>query len=192
MEDARWDRRHGEAQGPGEVAEVLRQNLHLLPPWGRALDLACGRGANALLMARQGLRVSAWDLSPVAIERLRREAVAQGLEIEAEARDLCAGTLPEAAFDLILVSHFLERSLAPAIISALRPGGLLFYQTFSRAVVSMAGPSNSEYRLADNELLSLFTSLRVRVYREEQTLGDTTQGWRDKAMLIAQKAPAPR
>ncbi|PUD99067.1 MAG: hypothetical protein C3L24_11545, partial [Candidatus Sedimenticola endophacoides] len=68
MEDARWDRRHGEAQGPGQVAEVLRQNLHLLPPWGRALDLACGRGANALLMARQGLRVSAWDLSPVAQE----------------------------------------------------------------------------------------------------------------------------
>ncbi|MEW7979935.1 MAG: methyltransferase domain-containing protein [gamma proteobacterium symbiont of Phacoides pectinatus] len=78
---ARWDRRHGEAQGPGEIAEVLRQNLHLLPPRGRALDLACGRGANALLMARHGLRVSAWDLSPVAIERLRREAVAQGLEM---------------------------------------------------------------------------------------------------------------
>ncbi len=45
------------ADGPGEVAQVLLRNRHLLPEQGRALDLACGRGANALWLAEQGLEV---------------------------------------------------------------------------------------------------------------------------------------
>jgi hypothetical protein len=88
---------------------------------------------------------------------------------------------------VIVVSHFLDRSLAPAIIAALRPGGLLFYQTFSRVAVTDRGPEDPAFRLAENELLELFKPLKVRIYREEGRLGDTSQGWRDIAMLVAEK-----
>jgi len=182
-----WDRRHAEAEGAPPAADVLRENCHLLPARGRALDLACGRGGNALLLAAAGLETHAWDLSPVAIEALCAEAAAQGLAVRARVRDVVAEPPPAEAFEVIVVSHFLERALAPALIEALRPGGLLFYQTFTRERVGDAGPRNPDYRLAPNELLELFRPLRLRVYREEGRLGDSGRGWRDRAMLVGER-----
>lgn len=183
----KWNSRHAQAEDLGRVAAVLEQNIHLARPGCRALDLACGRGANALFMAAAGLRVSAWDLSPVAIDRLDKAAASAGLPIQTAVRDVIADPPEPGSFDLILVSFFLERSLAPAIAEALRPGGLLFYQTYSQAAVSDEGPSSERFRLEDNELLGLFPRLRVRVYREERLLGDTGRGWRNMAMLVAER-----
>ncbi|MES9966546.1 MAG: class I SAM-dependent methyltransferase [Sedimenticola sp.] len=187
--DARpdWDRRHAAAEGLGEPARVLEENLHLLPPGGDALDLACGRGVNAMLLAQAGLNVTAWDSSVVAIARLDEAANEAGLKISAEVRDVVDAPPEPGSFDVILVSHFLDRSLVQAISAALRRGGLLFYQTFSEERVSDAGPSNPGFRLADNELLTMFDSLDVRVYREEGRLGELSRGWRDRAMLVAEK-----
>ncbi|AKH19943.1 hypothetical protein AAY24_05810 [Sedimenticola thiotaurini] len=182
-----WNRRHAEAESLGQVADVLEQNIHLASPGGQALDLACGRGANALYMARAGFDVTAWDLSPVAIERLNQAAQQAGLDIRTAVRDVIAQPPEPGSFNLILVSYFLERSLARAIAAALKPGGLLYYQTYSRAAVTDAGPSSPHYRLDDNELLTLFPALKVRVYREERLLGDREQGWRDRVMLVAEK-----
>jgi SAM-dependent methyltransferase len=139
------------------------------------------------LLAEQGLEVTAWDLSAVAIERLGQEAAARGLKIDARVRDVLARPPGPATFDVILVSHFLDRDLAPALAEALRPGGLLFYQTFSREAVTSSGPSNPDYRLATNELLRLFAPLNVRFYREEGRVGDTQRGTRDIAQLVAWK-----
>ncbi len=183
-----WNRRHAEAENLGRVAAVLEQNIHLTSPGHQALDLACGRGVNTLYMATAGLEVTAWDLSPVAIARLEEAAEAEGLAVRAAVRDVIALPPEPGSFDLVLVSFFLERALAPAITAALKPGGLLFYQTYSRAAVSDEGPSSAQFRLDDNELLALFSQLRVRVYREERLLGDTRRGWRDMAMLVAEKA----
>ncbi|MET0081520.1 MAG: methyltransferase domain-containing protein [Sedimenticola sp.] len=188
-DDARpdWDRRHAAAVGLGEPARVLEENRHLLPPGGDALDLACGRGVNAMLLAQAGLNVTAWDSSVAAIARLDEAAEEAGLEISAEVRDVVDAPPEPGSFDVILVSHFLDRSLVQAISAALRRGGLLFYQTFSEERVSDAGPSNPEFRLAENELLTLFDSLHIRVYREEGRLGELSRGWRDRAMLVAEK-----
>jgi SAM-dependent methyltransferase len=183
-----WNIRHAAATGIGEAPRVLQENLHLLPCGGDALDLACGRGAGALLLARQGLQVEAWDISEVAIERLLGEARDQGLSnLHVQVRDVIQRPPEPARFDLILVSFFLERALAPRLSDALRPGGLLFYQTFARVAVSSCGPSNPAFRLEDNELLRLFPDLKVRFYREEGLLGDLDAGCRDIAMLVAQK-----
>jgi SAM-dependent methyltransferase len=184
---AKWDARYRENNRELVPARVLLENRHLLPPKGRALDLACGLGANALLLAEFGLQVSAWDLSAVAIDRLTDAASARGLRIDAEVRDLQAHPPEPGAFDVIVVSHFLDRALAPKIAEALRSGALLFYQTFTREAVSDGGPSNPEYRLSVNELLRLFPGLVVRVYREEGRLGDRTLGARDIAMLVAER-----
>jgi len=186
----RWDQRHGSAVDLGQVALVLERNLHLLPVGGEALDLACGRGASSLRLAEAGMQVTAWDLSPVAIGRLQR-AAARGVRLEAQVRDVIKQPPPAEGFDLILVSYFLERSLASSIIAALRPGGLLFYQTFIRDAVSDTGPSNPAYRLDDNELLELFRPLKVCYYREEGRLGNLSEGSRDIAMLVAQKSSSP-
>jgi len=182
-----WNRRHAEAETLGRVAAVLEQNIHLAAPECRALDLACGRGANAIYMAAAELAVTAWDLSPVAISRLDKAAVEEGVAVQTAVRDVVASPPQPGTFDLVLVSFFLERELAPAIAAALKPGGLLFYQTYSRAAVTDEGPSSAQFRLDDNELLELFPMLKVRVYREERLLGDTHRGWRDMVMLVAEK-----
>ncbi len=186
---AKWDRRYRGAEDFGSPAEVLVANQHLLPAAGKALDLACGLGASALLLARLGLETTAWDLSPVAIGRLAATAKAEGLPLQASVRDVERTPFPAAAFDVIVVRRFLERRLCPAIAEALRPGGLLFYQTFTRERVGDAGPSNPDYRLGRNELLRLFPGLELVVYREEGRLGHTARGFRDEAMLVAH-APA--
>lgn len=182
-----WDQRDRATEAEPRPAAVLADWGHLLPPGGRALDLACGLGGNALWLAERGFRVVAWDISPVAIGRLRDLVLSRGLDLEAEVRDLTARPPEPDTFDLIVVSHFLERSLAPAIAAALRPGGLLYYQTFNREPVSGRGPSNPAYRLAPNELLRLFDGLRVRLYRDEGRQGDTRRGLRDLAQLVAQR-----
>lgn len=184
---AKWDARYGEGDRVSEPARVLTENLHLLPPAGRALDLACGLGANALVLAERGLEVSAWDLSPVAIARLRDECKRCGVTVDAQVRDVQRDPPARSSFDLILVAHFLDRTLAPAIAAALRPAGLLYYQTFTREAVSACGPSDPDFRLAPNELLRLFPGLVVRFYREEGRLGDLGQGTRDLAQLVAQR-----
>jgi SAM-dependent methyltransferase len=185
---ARWDQRHAAAADIGVPAEVLLQNAHLLPAQGVALDLACGRGANALWLAEHsGLEVHAWDLSPVAVTGLEAAARARGLRLSAAVRDVAARPPEPDRFDVVMVAHFLERAIVPALIASLRPGGVLLYQTFGREAVSERGPATPEWRLARNELLGLFAGLIVRAYREEGTLGDTARGLRDLAYLVAER-----
>jgi len=184
----KWDSRYLNSERIPAAPAVLLENRHLLPATGDALDLACGLGSGALLLAEEGLDATAWDLSPVAIAKLAGEAERRGLAVRAMTRDIQVYPPVPASFDIVLVAHFLDRALAPAIAAALRPGGLLFYQTFTREAVNDRGPSNPQYRLAANELLRLFPGLLVRFYREEGRVGDVERGTRDLAMLVAQRA----
>jgi tellurite methyltransferase len=88
---------------------------------------------------------------------------------------------------MILVAHFLDRDLAPSIAAALRPGGLLFYQTFSRESRGSHGPTNPAYRLARNELITLFPDLTIRAYRAEGRLAAPESGLADLALMVAQR-----
>lgn len=168
-------------------AQVLLDNRHLLPASGAALDVACGLGANALLLAEHGLTTYAWDSSTVAVDKLQENARVCGASVEAAVRDVVAHPPGPASFDVIVVTRFLERSLAVPLVRALRTDGLLFYQTFTRTYVNDNGPSNPNYRLTDGELLVLFSTLQPLVYREEGKVGDTSRGFRDEAMLVARK-----
>jgi tellurite methyltransferase len=182
-----WDARYEAATAIPKPALVLRQWPHLLPREGTALDLACGLGGSALWLAEQGFRVSAWDMSPTAIARLREAARLRGFHLDARVRDLTALPPSPESFDMILVAHFLDRDLAPSIAAALRPGGLLFYQTFSRESRGTHGPANPAYRLARNELITLFPDLTIRAYRAEGRLAAPESGLGDLALMVAQR-----
>lgn len=184
---AKWNARYVEASDPGEPTDVLAENAHLLPQSGTALDLACGMGGDALFLAGHGLETWAWDIADVAIEKLATRVRNLNLPVHAEVRDVEAQPPAPEAFDVIVVSRFLARALAPAIIAALKPGGLLFYQTFTRTKAEDIGPGNPDFLLAENELLQMFAPLRLVVYREELDIGDTTRGFRNEAMLVARK-----
>jgi len=170
-----------------EPARVLSDYCHLLPGQGEALDLACGTGANALFLARRGLKTSAWDISSEAISVLHARASDNNLILECKICDVTDTVIPVQGFDVIVVSYFLERTLFPAIINALKINGLLFYQTWTREYNTDRGPHNKNFRLGANELLHLCHDLHMVLYREEGLVGDLTQGQRDEAMLIGQR-----
>ncbi len=185
----RWDNRYRDVHpGSADPAEVLAENLHLLPRAGTALDLASGLGGNAQRLARAGLRTEAWDLSPVAIDALNALAAREGLPLTGVVRDVVADPPGPECFDVIVVSRFLDRALCVHLERALRPGGLLYYQTFTQLKVHGTGPSNPDFLLTEGELLRLFPALRPVVYREERDLGDPRQGFRDQAILVALRA----
>ena len=185
---SKWEARYREsADHPLQAAQVLRNNAFLLPPTGEALDIACGRGGNALFLARLGLQVSAWDFAAPAIDTLKGLTAEEGFSIDARVRDVVTQPPVPQSFDVICVSYFLHRDLAPSIYTALRPGGLLFYETFVREAVSDTGPGNPDYRLGPNELLQLFTGMRVLEYRDYGRVGDLGRGQRDIATLVAMR-----
>lgn len=190
--DARhWDARYRSMDNgrTPQACAVLSENRHLLPAHGCALDIAAGRGGNALLLAAAGLETRAWDFSEAALQCLQQYATEFDLNLSTEIRDVVKSPPPPASFDVIVVSNFLDRTLAPQLVAALREGGLLFYQTFTIERVSDAGPGNPAYRLNVNELLHLFTGLRLVHYHEEGRLGDVSKGFRDRAQFIGCRDP---
>ena len=184
---AKWDEIYLQREGEPTPSLVLQQNNYLLPEKGVAVDLACGQGGNALLLAEAGLDVQAWDVSPVAIEQLQKIANSKGLKVNAQVRDVTKYPPTINSVDILVVSFFLERELCPALFAAIKPGGLLFYQTYCQQKVTEQGPTNPDYLLADNELLQLFPQMKVRVYREDALLGKHSVGLRNQALLVTQK-----
>ena len=183
----KWDKIYQTATGEAEPAAVLSDNLFLLPQKGLALDLASGLGANALLLAKQGLTTEAWDISAIAMRRLQQQADAQALPIKTYTREITLDSFASCCFDVIVVSRFLDRSICNAIMESLKSDGLLFYQTYTQHKTSNLGPKNPRFLLAENELLQLFSPLKRVYYRENSGLGMIHQGLRNEAQFIGQK-----
>lgn len=185
---AKWDKKFA-AQNCNALnaCEVLVQNRHLLPLSGTALDYACGLGANAVLLAESNLITHAWDISTVAINKLDVYTQSLSLDVSTLVRDVEKFPPEPSSFDVIVVSNFLHRPSFSNVVTALRRGGLLFYQTFIANKVNEIGPSNPDFLLATNELLQLCKGLEILVYREEGLQGDTRTGFRNQAMVVAKQ-----
>jgi 2-polyprenyl-3-methyl-5-hydroxy-6-metoxy-1,4-benzoquinol methylase len=183
----KWDKRYRNNTDPGHPCWVLNNNLHLLPATGKSLDLACGLGANALCLAEQGLDSHGWDISNIALEQLELFAENRELTVTTLARDVEQRPPQRSSFDVIVVSQFLYRPIFTALIAALKPSGLLFYQTFHQEKIDQAGPSRPEFLLTPNELLAVFSPLDILFYREDGRTGDIAKGLRNCSYFIGKK-----
>ncbi len=184
----KWDQRYANSSSPGQCCWLLAEFSHLLPSQGRSLDLACGLGGNALYLAEQGLESHGWDISTVALDKLARFAASRQVIVHTRQQNVELNPPTPESFDLIIVSQFLHRPLCAHLSAALNPGGLLFYQTFNTNKLSSNGPSNSDYLLGKNELLSLFSPLNILLYREDGLAGDSRHGQGTMSYLIAQRS----
>jgi 2-polyprenyl-3-methyl-5-hydroxy-6-metoxy-1,4-benzoquinol methylase len=139
-------------------------------PPGTALDVAGGVGRHAIWLAQRSWRVKLLDISDVGIKQAIANAKSTGsaVSISSEVRDLNdMQDLGREQYDLVIVFFFLQRELFPALISALKPGGLLIYKTYTMAKKNFGGgPSHPMFLLEPNELLRAFSSLRVLHYHE--------------------------
>ncbi len=190
MQDAAkgWDERYRQGRAmPDEPAALLVESLSLLPQGGEALDIAMGTGRNALYLASLGFRVTGVDLSAVAVEKCRQKAERLGLSIEALVADLEHHPFPTGEYDLIVNFYYLQRSLAPQIIAALKPGGVLVFESFTIDQLQFGwGPKSPDHLLHPGELGQMFTALKTLLYHEGVIEGD--RGPKAVARLIGRKA----
>jgi len=186
-EAQRWDARYQRESDfwlKLEPRQLLTSNAHLLPAEGRALDAACGVAINALFLAQHGLRTFALDISEYALRLAKQRARNLNLALEAAVTDLSNPWLPAEYFDAILNFHFLERATIPVYRQALKPGGLIFFDTFSKR---RDRNDNPVYYLDHGELKGWFHDFEIIHYAENDLLPSENHSERGLAQLIARK-----
>ena len=133
---------------------------HLVPPGGAVLDVACGRGRHLRWFAGRGHPVTGVDRDAEALASL------QGLGETVQA-DIENGPWPlSGSYAGVVVTNYLWRSLLPAIVGAVAPGGVLLYETFAQGNETVGKPSRPDFLLAPGELLQACAGLRVVAYED--------------------------
>ncbi|MFT5705231.1 MAG: tellurite methyltransferase [Shewanella sp.] len=147
----------------------------------KVLDLACGDGRNGLWFAERGYQVTFIDRSLAGIDA--RPTTQHFLEWNLE--DGSAPNLLVAEYDLILVFNYLHRPLFPQIRAAIKPGGLIIYETFIDKQAEIGRPKNPKFLLKQDELKSEFAHWSCLHYFEGEIFNHA--GVSQKAQLIARK-----
>ena len=200
---AHWDEHYGQRDQvwSGRVNVQFADVVAGLPP-GRALDLGCGEGADAVWLAERGWNVVAVDVSEIALGRARAAASSRGLSdhIEFIQLDLSDG-FPDGTFDLIS-SQFLHSTIRldrTTILAkaarAIRPGGLLVIVDHGSAPPWVSKlDHHHEFPSAEEVVAELDLSAdefeRVRVEAvERQAVGPEGQErpWMDNVIVIRRK-----
>jgi len=161
----RWDEKH-RTRELGHASPTFRSVLPRLPETGRALDVACGTGPYSALLVERGYTVDGLDISRVGLSIARdriASAAFRGVQMDLESPALQAG----AAWDLVVCTSFLERSVIPSLPSWVRPGGLLYFETFHRGHLAGRPHFRPEWVLERGEIEELFGEL------EPLTRGET-------------------
>lgn len=183
----------GSLSGGLEPAGFLIDQFPRLPK-GAVLDIAAGRGRNALYLAAHGYTVEAIDRDEQALAELSAAARQRNLpNLTVRGVDLEANTdrppdLGKERYDVILVFFYLHRPLFPALREALKPGGVLVSETFLiDNHLRHQHPRRREFCLAHNELLDLISGLRVLHYDEGEHEGDPAGAPAYTARLVAKR-----
>ena len=171
-----WNRRHGEA-GPlfgVDPNRFLVAEVDGLAP-GRALDLACGAGRNAVWLAERGWTVTGVDFSDAALENARRLSAERGVEVEWVQADVRDWTPPAAAYDLVAILYLQipadeRRVVHGRAAAAVAPAGTLLVVGHDREnlVSGTGGPRDTGVLLDSEEVAAELDGLVIE--RAERVL----------------------
>ena len=141
----------------------VRRWADVIPAGGRVLDVACGRGRHLRHLVSLGFAVVGVDRDEQALAALR------GLEgADLRVADIEAGPwpFPPGEFDGVVVTNYLHRPIFPHLVGALRPGGVLIYETFALGNERYGRPSNPDFLLQPGELLRSVEPLSVIAFEQ--------------------------
>ncbi|WKV76571.1 methyltransferase domain-containing protein (plasmid) [Streptomyces sp. PCS3-D2] len=192
--DFAWDDLYtGDGSDTADPDPALLAPADHLPP-GRALDLGCGAGGNALALAERGWRVTAVDLAPRAIASTRASACARGLDgrIELAVAD-SASWQPESAYGFALSSYALpprgpaRTATLATLAAALAPGGVLAVGEWDEEACDWGDPGDLA-TLA--ELTEALTRLGLDIVRaERQRVPRLQHPSEDHAVIVTARKP---
>jgi tellurite methyltransferase len=184
----KWDRQHASSAGADQPSSFLRQIIDSDAweiPRGLALEVATGKGRNAIFLAERGFSVAGIDVSAVALGEAHGRAEKKSLRISWQQADLEQIDFPPAAYNLIVNINYLQRSLLPQIRRALKAEGHVIFETYLIDQQAIGHPKNPAYLLNHNELLDHFRDFRVLCYREGKYIERGQPAFR--AGIFAQK-----
>jgi tellurite methyltransferase len=168
MELNGWNDRYRSHQRPAEdlatePTPLLAATASKFAP-GKALDLACGAGRNALWLAEHGWNVTAIDGASEAIEILQTRAAERSLKINAIVADLEKGDfeIEPSRWDFIAICYYLQRNLFEPAERGVVPGGVLL----SIVHIMEPGEEESPFRLRPGELKKYFAGWEILHYHE--------------------------
>ena len=169
MSRERWDERYGtdELIWKAEPNRFVVEELDALAP-GRALDVACGGGRNAVWLASKGWRVTGVDFSRAGLAKARRLAIDRGVEVTWVEADVVEWQPPMACFDLVVMAYLhlpseqRHRALARAA-DAVAPGGVLLVvgHDASNLVKGTGGPQDPAVLFGPEEIVGDLLGFRI-------------------------------
>ena len=185
----KWDARYraGAYAERAHPTALLADWLDRLPR-GRALDIACGAGRNALFLAAAGYTVDAVDISSAGLERGRETAAERGVDptwhcIDLEERP---DALPRGPYDLVVWVRYVNAALWPLVVSRLAPGGHVLVEQHLVTSADVVGPTSAAFRLAPGDLARAASDL-VTVYEHEGLVVDPDGRTAALAQLIGRR-----
>jgi SAM-dependent methyltransferase len=197
----KWDARFGGVQFHFGTApnRFLASQARLLKPGMRALCVADGEGRNGVWLAGQGLAVTAFDFSPVGVEKARRLARESGVALEHHVANINAWDWDARQFDLVAVifTQFAtpeerERMFA-GVVRTLAPGGILLLQGYTprQLEYGTGGPKQIERLYTETLLRTSFASLEILHLAEHEEMVEEGHGHRGMSALIDLVARKP-
>jgi SAM-dependent methyltransferase len=162
----KWNQRYAEDRYQKNNSMILLE--HWLPRLrvGRALDVACGAGRNAILLADAGYRVDAVDISREALSLARHKAENLGLCINWIEHDLDEPYRFDTDYDLIIVMWYVDLGLISRLCECLAPGGYIICEEHLITDQEVIGPTSLDYRVAPGELREAVSELDVLLCEE--------------------------
>lgn len=184
----RWDRKYATGEGPAHFKpKPFLTRHHQMLGGGRALDVACGFGGNALYLASLGYRVDAVDASGFALGKVKAEAARRGLPVTLVQADLIRWWVPPARYNLIVVFYYLNRALMPALAAGLCPGGLLFQANRNARFLAVRPGFDPDYLLQPGELGRRARAAGLEVVHDTDSTPGKRTGEDHDSRLIARQ-----
>jgi tellurite methyltransferase len=155
-------------------------------PVGRAIDIACGAGRNALYLAERGFEVDAVDISGDALERARETAQRMSLDVNWLEHDLDERLELDTSYQLILIVRYVNLPLIRQLAANLAPGGFLVCEQHLVTEADVIGPSNPAFRVSPGDLVAAAEGLHVQ-HLEETLVTEPDGSAAALARLVAQR-----
>ncbi|MAV37123.1 MAG: SAM-dependent methyltransferase [Planctomycetaceae bacterium] len=179
----KWNRKYDASTGPASnPSRLVTELARYLPQTGCALDVAGGAGRHAIWLAQRGLQVTLVDVAMAGLQIARQRATAAGVTLTMRELDLEQAAFPVGPWDLILSSHYLQRSLFDGYPQQLAPGGILICLQPTLENLQRHPNPSARFLLEQDELPRLVGSLEIVHYR---------QGWleegRHEAVIVARR-----
>jgi cyclopropane fatty-acyl-phospholipid synthase-like methyltransferase len=168
-----------------------------------ALCVADGEGRNSVWLAERGLEVTAFDFSPVAVEKAQRLAGARGVRVEYHVATVYDWRWEDGAYDVVaaIFVQFADPAMRSFMFermaAALKPGGLLLIEGYTpkQLQYGTGGPKQLNQLYTEALLRESFASLEIlelRHYEAELNEGSRHQGMSAVVDLVAIRGSAGR